>query len=159
VKYDFVENNKKFYAVNVLCAALKVSRRGYYNWMNRADSVRKVENHNLLNEIRQIFHQHKAVYGAPRIHRELVARGFCCGLNRVARMMNKAGILPKTIRKFRITTDSRNSLQPAHNILSQNFSTQRCNEKWVADGTYIPTREGWLFLAVVLDLFSRNVVG
>lgn len=159
MKYGFVDNNKELYAVKALCAALKVSRRGYYNWVNRADSVRTVENQRLLNEIKQIFHQHKAVYGAPRIHRELIERGFCCGLNRVARMMNKASILPKTIRKFRVTTDSRKSTKPAQNILAQNFSTQSCNEKWVADVTYIPTREGWLFLAVVLDLFSRKVVG
>ncbi len=109
MKYGFVDSNKELYAVKALCAALKVSRRGYYNWVNRADSVRTVENQRLLNEIKQIFHQHKAVYGAPRIHRELIERSFCCGLNRVARMMNKASILPKTIRKFRVTTDSRKS--------------------------------------------------
>lgn len=159
MRYGFVDGNKEFYPVKALCDALRVSRRGYYNWISRADSMRAVESQCLLIEIKQIFHQYKAVYGAPRIHRELISRGFRCSLNRVARMMNRADIVPKTIRKFRVTTDSRNSLHPAHNILAQNFSTQNCNEKWVADVTYIPTHEGWLFLAVVLDLFSRKVVG
>lgn len=159
MKYAFIDDNRNAYCVISLCSAMNVSRRGYYNWTVRPDSARVLENRQLLAEIENIFHTHREVYGAPRIFRELISRGFRCSLNRVARMMNKAGIVPKTIRKFRVTTDSRNSLQPAHNILAQNFTTKNRNEKWVADVTYIPTHEGWLFLAVVLDLFSRKVVG
>lgn len=159
MKYAFIKDNKNVFSVKALCSVMNVSRRGYYNWVSGTTSARAGRNLVLLDEIRKIFSAYKQVYGAPRIHRELIARGFCCSLNRVARIMNKASILPKTIKKFRITTDSRNSLQPAHNILSQNFTAQGCNEKWVADVTYIPTHEGWLYLAVVLDLFSRKVVG
>lgn len=159
MKYAFIHDSRGVYGVTVLCATMKISRRGYYDWATRPDSSRALENQQLLCEIQKIFHANKDVYGAPRIYRELIARGFICSLNRVARLMRNANIVPKTIRKFRITTDSRNSLNPAHNILAQNFTTQGCNEKWVADVTYIPTREGWLFLAVVLDLCSRKVVG
>ncbi len=159
MKYAFIDDSRSAYGVSELCAVMKVSRRGYYDWTTRLDSNRALENQQLLCEIQQIFHAHRDVYGAPRIYRELIARGFICSLNRVARLMRNANIVPKTIRKFRITTDSRNSLHPARNILAQNFTTQGCNEKWVADVTYIPTREGWLFLAVVLDLCSRKVVG
>jgi len=101
----------------------------------------------------------REVYGAPRIYRTLVEAGHTCGLNRVARLMKQAGIVPKTVKKFRVTTDSRKSHRPAPNLLAQDFSTSRPNEKWVADVTYIPTREGWLYLAVLLDLYSRRVVG
>jgi putative transposase len=159
VKYAFIDDSRSAYGVTELCSVMKVSRRGYYDWVTRPDSSRALENQQLLSEIEKIFHAHKEVYGAPRIYRELIAKGFFCSLNRVARLMRNANIVPKTIRKFCITTDSRNSLSPAHNILAQDFTTQRCNEKWVADVTYIPTREGWLFLAVVLDLCSRKVVG
>ena len=106
-----------------------------------------------------MFYAHREVYGAPRIHRTLVEEGHTCSLNRVARLMQRAGLVPKTVRKFRLTTDSRKSHAPAPNLLARDFSTSRPNEKWVSDVTYIPTREGWLLLAVILDLFSRKVVG
>jgi putative transposase len=99
------------------------------------------------------------VYGAPRIYEVLLQRGYHCSLNRVARLMKANGLLPKTIKKFRITTDSRKSRHPAANILDRQFNADRPNEKWVAEVTYIPTREGWLFLATVLDLYSRRSVG
>ena len=89
--------------------------------------------------------------------RTLVEEGHACGLNRVARLMQQAGIVPKTVKKFRVTTDSRKSHRPAPNLLARDFNASRPNEKWVADVTYVPTREGWFLLAVVLDLFSRRV--
>lgn len=113
----------------------------------------------MLIEIRRIFYAHREVYGAPRIHRTLIDEGHCCSLNRVARLMRIEKLLPKTIRKFRITTDSRNSHSPSANLLNRDFDPDQPNEKWVADVTYIPTREGWLFLAAVLDLFSRKIIG
>jgi len=159
VKYAFIKENKNTYTVKILCQVLQVSRRSFYGRLTRPEAARTLENRLLLKESEVIFYENKEVYGAPRIHKELLGRGFDCGLNRVARLMREAKLVPKTIKKFRVTTDSRNSKKPAENQLNRDFSTTRCNEKWVTDVTYIPTREGWLFLAAVLDLFSRRIVG
>lgn len=136
-----------------------VSRRGYYDWLNRPESDRAKANRQLLEAIKVAFAQGREVYGAPRIHKALVRKGFSCGLNRVARLMREAGLVPKPIRKFRVTTDSRRSRNPSANILDRQFTANGPNQKWVADVTFIPTREGWLFLATVLDLYSRQIVG
>ena len=138
---------------------MQVSRRGYYSWLNRTPSKRTQANTALLAAITRIFYAHRKVYGAPRIHRVLLDEGRTCSLNRVARLMKQAKLLPKTIKKFRLTTDSRKSRYPAANRLARQFGAPEPNRKWVSDVTYIPTREGWLFLAVVLDLYSRKVVG
>lgn len=159
MKYQFIRQHKSDHKITTLCRMLKVSRRGYYDWMIRPESMRDRENRELLVEIRRIFVAHREVYGAPRIHDALVDMGYRCSLNRVARLMRSAKIVPKTVRKFRITTDSRKSRYPAENLLKRDFKANNQNEKWVADVTYIPTREGWLFLSVVLDLFSRRVIG
>lgn len=147
------------YSITRLCSTMNVSRRGYYDWLNRPDSQRTLANRELLVEIKRVFYLYREVYGAPRIHRTLLRQGVVCGLNRVARLMRENGVVPRTVRKFRVTTDSRNSRHPAKNLLDRQFAAARPNEKWVADVTYIPTREGWLFLATVLDLYSRKIVG
>lgn len=159
MKYQFIGQHKDNHSIVKLCKVLNVSCRGYYNWVNRPESKRSQENRQLLVEIRRIFIANREVYGAPRIHAELVEKGYQCGLKRVAGLMRRAHIVPKTIRKFRITTDSRKSRYPAKNVLNRDFDAKDQNEKWVADVTYIPTREGWLFLAVVLDLYSRRIIG
>ena len=138
---------------------MNVSRRGYYDWLGRCISKREEDNKILLKSITRIFVDYRQVYGAPRIHQVLRDDGCRCGLNRVASLMREAGLVPKTIRKFRITTDSRKSHRPAKNLLSRDFTATRPNQKWVADVTYIATREGWLFLATVMDLYSRRIVG
>lgn len=142
-----------------LCQVMQVSRRGYYDWLSRPESRRSLENRELLLAIKRIFIANREVYGAPRIHSCLVDEGYQCSLNRVARLMREAHIQPKTVKKFKLTTDSRNSRHPAKNILSREFNAQAANEKWVSDVTFIPTREGWLYLAVILDLYSRKIVG
>lgn len=136
-----------------------VSRRGYYNWQSCPESKTEKDNQTITKVIRRIFYENRQVYGAPRIHRVLIEEGFNCSLNRVARLMRKAHILPKTIRKFRVTTNSKGSTKPASNLLNRQFSPVQMNHVWASDVTYIPTREGWLFLAVVLDLYSRRVIG
>lgn len=136
-----------------------VSRRGYYNWLSCPESRMEKENLVLTNVIRHVFNENRQVYGAPRIHKVLIEKGYHCSLNRVARLMRKANIVPKTIRKFRVTTDSRRSINPTSNLLNRQFSPVQMNRVWASDVTYIPTREGWLFLAVVLDLYSRKVIG
>lgn len=159
MRYAFIAEQSKHYSVTRLCAVMQVSRRGYYDWLNRPPSARELSNQRLLIEIKRIFYANREVYGAPRIYRTLLEAGQVCSLNRVARLMQKTGLVPKTVKKFRVTTDSRNSHAPAPNLLARQFAASRPNEKWVADVTYVPTREGWLLLAVVLDLFSRRVVG
>lgn len=159
MRYAFIAEQSAHYPVTRLCTVMQVSRRGYYDWMNRPPSARELSNQRLLVEITRVFYAHREVYGAPRIHRTLVEEGHACGLNRVARLMQQAGLVPKTVKKFRATTDSRKSHRPAPNRLARDFRADRPNKKWVADVTYIPTREGWLLLAVVLDLYSRKVVG
>lgn len=142
-----------------MCKVFDVSRRGYYSWLNRPVSQRQLANDVLLKAIRRLFEKYRQVYGAPRIHSALKDEGYVCGLNRVARLMQEAKLVPRTIKKFRKTTDSRKSYAPAPNVLNRQFAAAKPNRKWVGDVTYIGTREGWLYLAVVLDLYSRKVVG
>lgn len=159
MRFPFIAEQASRYSVTLLCEVMKVSRRGYYDWLNRPESKRSIENRELLAEIKTVFYQYREVYGAPRVHEALLRKGYRCGLNRVARLMSVNKLIPKTVRKFRITTDSRKSRHPADNILDRQFVADEPNKKWVADVTYIPTREGWLFLATVLDLYSRKIVG
>jgi len=159
VKYTFIKAHKKSYPITLLCKVMGVSRRGFYNWISRPISKREEENRHLMKVINRIFDEHRQVYGAPRIHQVLLEQGYKCSLNRVARLMQVARIVPKTVKKFRITTDSKKSVKPAENILDRQFSPESINKAWACDVTYIPTREGWLFLAVVLDLFSRKIIG
>lgn len=159
MRYTFIKAHRRHYPVTLLCNVMEVSRRGFYNWLSRPNSKRSETNKRLTQAIKYVFESNRRVYGAPRIHRVLVEQGYYCSLNRVARLMRIAHIVPKTVKKFRITTDSRKSLRPAENLLNREFSPKTSNSSWACDVTYIPTREGWLFLAVVLDLYSRKVVG
>jgi transposase InsO family protein len=138
---------------------LGVSRAGYYRWLSRSESIRKIENRLLLFEIRAAHRASRGSYGSPRVHSELSDRGVLCGKNRVARLMRVNNIRAKQRRKFKATTDSKHSLPVAENVLGRNFEAKRPNEKWVTDITYIPTKEGWLYLAVIIDLYSRLIVG
>lgn len=159
VRFAFITDHASYYRITQLCSAMNVSRRGYYDWLNRPDSARAIANRELLVEIKRLFYQSREVYGAPRIYHALLKQGVECGLNRVARLMRENKLVPKTVKKFRATTDSRNSRNPTENLLDRQFTAGKLNEKRVADVTYIPTREGWLYLASVLDLYSRKIVG
>jgi transposase InsO family protein len=145
--------------VAVLCRALGVSRSGFYAWRSRRPSAAEVRREELAEQVKEIHTEVKGRYGSPRIHAELVARGTACCVNTVARVMREAGIAAKTKRRFRQTTDSNHSMPVAENILDRGFDPEEPNASWAADITYVPTREGWLYLAVVEDLFSRMVVG
>ena len=142
-----------------MCCALGVSRSGYYAWRSRQPSAAEVRREELTEEITTIHAEVKGRYGSPRIHAELAARGHECCVNLVAKLMRQAGIAAKTKRKFCQTTDSNHALPVAENVLDREFEPEEPNESWCADITYIPTRAGWLYLAVVEDLFSRMVVG
>jgi transposase InsO family protein len=143
----------------MLCRVLGVSRSGFYSWLSREASQTATRHEKLTEQVIEIHAQMKERYGSPRIHAELVAQGVPCCENTVARIMREAGIAAKTKRKFRQTTDSNHSHPVAENLLDREFEVEEPNTSWVADVTYISTREGWLYLAVVVDLFSRMVVG
>lgn len=158
MKYAFIDQQRRSYKVKALCAALKVSRSGYYVARGRVPSARMVRQHTLLAAIRKIHLDSRETYGAPRVHAELCAQGVFCCRNTVAKLMRQAAILPKCIRRFRVTTDSRRT-QASPNLIGRVFTAERPNACWLSDITYIPTREGWLYLAAVLDVYSRAVVG
>ena len=158
--YRFIDHHKDQWPVRWLCQTLGVSPAAYYAWRQCSRSVGQQRRDTLVVEIRAIHAQFKARYGSPRIHAELVARGHDCCVNTIAKLMQKAGIAAKTTRKFRVTTtDSDHNLPVADNLLDRQFNPSQANEVWVADITYIPTHEGWLYLAAVEDLYSRRVVG
>jgi putative transposase len=160
VTYRFIDQHKHQWPVRLLCETLEVSPAGYYAWRQCPRSAQEQRRDALLVEVRAIHAEFKARYGSPRIQAELVARGHDCCVNTVARIMREAGIAAKTARKFRCTTtDSNHDLPVAENLLDRQFDPAAPNESWVTDITYIPTREGWLYLAAVEDLFSRRVVG
>ena len=136
-----------------------VSCRGFDNWVNRPLLNWVKEDQLLVEAISWIYFQNREVYSAPHIHKTLLNQKYKCGLHRVARLMRKANIAPQKIIKFRIPTDSRKCLKPAKNHLARQFSPSTKNRVWAADVTYIPTRESWLVLAGILDLFLRRVIG
>ena len=159
MRFLFVRAEKANYPVTVLCHVLEVARSGYYAFERREPSVRAAANAQLVEKIRHIDVKFRHRYGSPRVHRELVAMGERVGLNRVARLMSEHEIEARRKRRFCATTDSNHSLPVAGNILDRRFEADAPDCSWVTDITYIPTGEGWLYLAVVLDLFSRRIVG
>ena len=142
-----------------MCRVLEVSESGYYAWRSRPESQRSRENRKLVVHIKAVHHESDATYGSPRIQRELADQGIACSENRVARLMRLEGVQAKQARRFKATTDSKHSLPVAENLLARQFEPVQPNTRWGADITYIWTQQGWLYLAVVLDLFSRRVVG
>ena len=158
-KFQFVTDHASQYPVAVLCRVLGVSRSGYYGWRTRAECRRTSANRVLEVQIRAAHALSRDTYGSPRIHAELRAQGIRCSEKRVARVMRRAGIRAKQRRRVKCTTDSRHSLPIAANLLQRDFAATAANTKWAGDITYIDTREGWLYLAVVMDLYSRRIVG
>jgi putative transposase len=160
MRFRLIEDHRDVWPVRVMCDALSVSPSGFYAWRSRPESPGKVANRELLVDIQRVHAQHRERYGAPRIHAELRAEGHAVNRKRVARLMRQHGIRARAPRRYRVcTTDSKHSLPVAENLLDQNFVADRPDHVWLADITYIPTAEGWLYLAVVLDLFTRKVVG
>jgi putative transposase len=160
VTYRFIDQHKGQWPVRLLCETLEASAAGYYAWRQRPRHARQQRRDALVAEIRAIHAEFRACYGSPRIHAELAARGRDCCINTVAKLMRDNDVRAKTARKFRVrTTDSNHDLPVADNLLGRQFNPSQANEAWVADITYIPTREGWLYLAAVEDLYSRRVVG
>lgn len=154
-----IKENKEWFDVRMMCRMLSISPSGYYDWEKRTPSTRAQANTELAKEIKTIFDGEKHREGSLRITRRLRASGRKVGKNRVARIMRQHGWRAKGSKKFKATTNSHHNLPVAPNLLEQNFEAAQPNQKWVSDLTYIWTEEGWLYLAVVLDLYSRMVVG
>lgn len=152
--------HREEFSIVKMCKLLRVSRAGYYEWLTRIDSPRTIENGKLSIQIREIFERSDSTYGSPRIACRLTKDGHQCSKNRAARLMRKAGLRAIHGGKYKVqTTDSNHSEPVAENLLGQDFSASEVGEKVGCDITYIETGEGWLYLAVVLDFFSRKVLG
>jgi putative transposase len=159
VKYRFIDEHRTHWPMRLMCRLLQVSPGGYYTWRDRPASASQQRRETLAVEIQAIHQEVKERYGSPRTYRELRARGQDCCVNTVAKLMRQQGIVAKGKRKFRCTTDSNHDRPVADNILDRQFEPTTVNQAWVTDVTYIPTREGWLYLAAVEDLYSRQIVG
>src|ERR1051326_869738 len=157
--YQFIEENKQEFPVVVMCRVLSVSESGYYAWRKRPASLHQREDAHITQKIRQAFEKHEGRYGSPRLHRELRDEGVRCSRKRVARLMQEAELSARRKRR-RVLTTKRDKTHPvAPNLLNREFRATEPNRKWATDITYIPTKQGWLYLAVILDLYSRMVVG
>jgi putative transposase len=159
VKYAFIKQQSQQYSITQLVNALDVSSSGYYEWIKRDVSQREKANQLLTKKIEILHKASRYIYGSPRIHQDLRAQGEHVSRKRVERLMRENNIQSKMARKFVITTDSKNTLAPAPDRLQRQFVVSDANKAWVSDTTFIKTRQGWLYLAVVLDLFSRQVIG
>jgi transposase InsO family protein len=159
VRYAFIESVRGKLGVHALCRLLSVSRSGYYDWVERAESERVRRDRQLLDEIQRVHEASRQAYGAVKTWRALLSQGIACGKHRVARLRKQAGIEARRKRRFRITVEHHYSAPAAPNLIKQRFQAARPDRIWVGDMTVIRTREGFLHLAVLLDLYSRKVVG
>jgi transposase InsO family protein len=159
MKYKFIIVNRKEFRVGKMCKVLNVSRSGYHNYVKRRYSRRENDEIIILEKIKEIHKNSRGLYGSPRIYQELRKRGLKINKKRVVRIMQKYGIRAKTRKKFKKTTNSNHNNPIAKDLLGQNFKSRESNKIWVSDITYIRTREGWLYLSCILDLYSRMIVG
>ena len=159
MKFDFIEEHQGAHSVEMMAEFLGVSRGGYYAWLKRPRSERSRIDERVVREIRSIQGETDYTYGSPRMTEELCSRGFRVGHNRVARLMRTYGLGVRRKKRYRPTTDSAHSLPVAENLLKRCFEVPGPNQAWVSDLTYVATDEGWLFLCVIIDLFSRKVIG
>jgi putative transposase len=159
VKFQFIATHQDEFPVRRMCRVLRVSASGYYAWQYRLRSQRHIEDAALLAEIRRVHERSRQTYGSPRIHAELRAQGKCCNHKRIERLMQQHAIRARQPRRFHRTTDARPSLPVAPHRRNQEFHASMPNQVWTADITYLDTAAGWLYLATVLDLYSRRIVG
>lgn len=160
MKYQFIAEHERVFSVKCMCHVLGVQRSGYYGWKQRPVSPRTQANAELLHKVRQAFLHSRCTYGSLRIQHYWLRQGYHFSRHRIARLMKSAHLIPVRMTKWHPrTTKQRLGARTAPNLLNQDFQALHPNEKWVGDITYIDTAEGWLYLAVILDLFARRVVG
>ncbi len=160
LRYRFIDAHRRWYSIVALCRNLEVSKAGYYAWRGRRSSPRSLADEQLSTQIVSIHQRSKRRYGSPRVHAELRSKGVRTARKRVARLMKCQGLQGKKTRRFRVvTTDSQHGYPVAPNVLNRQFAPSAPNRAWAADITYFPTKGGWLYLAIVIDLYSRRIVG
>jgi len=159
VRYACIHRRRTRYPIRMMCRRLNVSPSGYYAWRVRPESARARQDRILASAIRQIHAESDGTYGSPRVHRELIETGHRCGEPKVARLMRLAGLKGCPKRRFRVPRARISSYRVAENLLDQDFSANEINARWASDITFIWTAQGWLYLAVVMDLYSRRIVG
>ncbi len=159
MRFAFIEAEKASYPVALLCRVVEVSRAGFYAWRLRPKAARSLQDQALAVEVAAVYAGSSGRYGSPRVHAELRSRGHHSGRKRIARLMREQGFRARHKRRYRTTTDSRHGLPVYSNLLARRFDVLRPDTAWVTDITYIWTLEGWLYLGVILDLFSRRIVG
>lgn len=159
MRFAFIEAEKAAYPVGMMCRLLRVARSGFYAWLERPESERSRIDQQLTVEVRSVFESSRRRYGSPRIHAELRGRGRAVGRHRVARLMRAEGLQARKRRRFVNTTDSKHGHPVAPNLVQRNFEASAPNQVWAGDVTFIDTHDGWLYLAVLMDLFSRRIVG
>ncbi len=159
MKYAFIHEQRQCHRITRLCNVLGVSRGDYYAWRHRPPSARERSNTRLLEKIRVVHHEHRRSCGSDKTWHLLKRQGETCGRHRVARLRREHGIEANRMKRFRGGYAARNSEPAAENVLDRQFTTDRPDTVWVADTTFIPTRLGWLYLAIILDLYSRQIVG
>lgn len=157
--FHWIEAEKANFPIKVLCEVLEVSRSGFYAWVRRPPSVRALEDDRLAAEVRKAFEENKKRYGSPRVFEELRANGVRIGRGRVAKLMRREGLVARPTKRFVTTTMSNHDNPRAANVLNRDFSAAKPNEKWVGDITYLPTAQGYIYLAMLMDLHSRRIVG
>ena len=159
MKYGFMKNHYPQFEIKKMAEALQVARSGYYAWEKRKDSQKRRMDQELLARIKAVYYGSRSIYGSPRVTAQLNREGFLCGKNRIARLMRINHLRSRKQRRFKATTNSKHAYPVASNLLRQHFSTTGPNTIWVADISYIPTKEGWLYLAGIKDIFTQKIVG
>jgi putative transposase len=159
MRFVFIEAQKAHYPVRVLCRVMQVSHSWFYAWRKRPECARRVEDRKLLTLVQASHRTSKRRYGSPRVHQDILEDGVHVGLHRIARLMREDGLYGRRRRRFRVTTQSKHRHPVAANVLQRQFSPSQPNTAWASDLTYLWTNEGWLYLCVILDLYSRRVVG
>ena len=159
MKYGFICQHQAEFSIQAMCRVLEVSASGYYRWRSQPKSQRAKENEELLGKIRQLHTRSRNHYGSPKIYRSLRQSGEVCNHKRIERLMRENGILARRVKKFKVTTNSNHREPVAENLLDRQFTVCQPDKVWVSDITYVWTDEGWLYLAIFLDLYSRLVVG
>ena len=157
MKYAFIEEYRYEHRISTMCRVLGVSRSGYYSWWRQEETLGSEMA--MVAQIKEVYEQSRGLYGSPRIAAELRDRGVPCTKNRIARIMRKQGIAAKTKRKFKVTTNSKHTKVVSENLVKQEFHAERPNQLWTSDITYVWTKEGWLYLALILDVCTRMIVG
>jgi putative transposase len=159
MRFQFIDDHRDEFPLTRMCKVLKVSRSRYYAWRTRPVSEQEMANRELAKKPEAVYNESDGTYSSPRIHSELTVQGVVCGKNRIARLMMLLGLFAKQHKRYRATTKRNRAHRAAPNLLKGNFTTEHPNQIWLSDIIYIPTQEGWLYLAAVLDLYARCIVG